>query len=110
MYTVYVSVDTITRIHKLYHSPTHMYPLQHHPMGCRYIENLDLSQTEVDEAVRKSTNYLLSKTLSGTMSDVIRSSQLTLQQLSQISVNTSCLQFACKVRDVMRVMDGEPLT
>lgn len=61
-----------------------------------YIENLDLSQTEVDEAVRKSTNYLLSKTLSGTMSDVIRSSNLTLQQLTQISVNTSCLQDACK--------------
>eukprot|EP00041_Stephanoeca_diplocostata_P026865 m.731814 g.731814 ORF g.731814 m.731814 type:complete len:1030 (-) comp23062_c1_seq8:283-3372(-) len=60
-----------------------------------YVEDLDLSQTEVDEAVRKSTNILLSKTLSGTMSDVIRRNTLTLQKLTQISVNTTCLQNAC---------------
>lgn len=61
-----------------------------------FVEDLDLSNTEIDESVRKSTNYLLSKTLSGTLSQVIRTKHLSLQQLTQISVNTTALQDACK--------------
>lgn len=64
-------------------------------LSVRFVEDLDLSHTEVDESVRKATNYLLSKTLSGTMSEVIRGERLSLQQLTQMSVNTTHLQKSC---------------
>jgi hypothetical protein len=59
------------------------------------VKDLDLSNTDLDEAVRKSTNILLSKVLSAELSKVVRGKTLTLIQLAQISVNTTHLQSAC---------------
>eukprot|EP00051_Salpingoeca_urceolata_P029566 m.6941 g.6941 ORF g.6941 m.6941 type:complete len:806 (-) comp2777_c0_seq2:85-2502(-) len=61
----------------------------------KFVEGLDLSSTEIDEAVRKAANALLSKTLSGVVSEVIRKGNLGLPQLTQISVNTTHLERAC---------------
>ncbi|EGD78288.1 hypothetical protein PTSG_09354 [Salpingoeca rosetta] len=61
-----------------------------------YIHNIGLSNTEVDETVRQSTNQLLSKVLSGTMARIVRERTLTLPQLTQISVNTQYLERACE--------------
>lgn len=61
----------------------------------KFVKDLDLSDTELDEAVRKSTNVLLSKVLSAELSKVVRGKTLTLIQLAQISVNTTHLESAC---------------
>lgn len=61
-------------------------------MNVKFAEDLDLSHTEVDEIIRKSTNQLLSKTLSGAMSSLMREGSPNLQQLTQMSINTTHLE------------------
>jgi hypothetical protein len=46
----------------------------------------------VDETVRKATNVLLTRTLSGCLSSLIRRTNLSLLQLIQIDVNTLHLE------------------
>ena len=58
-------------------------------LGCvKFSEDLNLSPAEIDETVRKSTNILLTRTLSGCLSSLIRRDNLSLQNLIQIDINT----------------------
>ena len=50
----------------------------------KFSEDLNLSPTEIDETVRKSTNILLTRTLSGCLNGLIRRDNLELQMLIQI--------------------------
>ena len=58
----------------------------------KFSEDLNLSPSEIDETVRKSTNILLSRTLSGCLSSLIRRDNLSLLQLIQIDINTYHLE------------------
>merc|ERR550517_1582891 len=58
----------------------------------QFSEDLQLTQNEVDETVRKSTNLLLTRTLSGCLSSLIRKPTLSLLQLIQIVINTVHLE------------------
>lgn len=57
-----------------------------------FSRDLQLPQTELDETVRKSTNLLLTRTLSGCLSSLIRKPSLSLLQLIQIVINTVHLE------------------
>eukprot|EP00795_Rhopilema_esculentum_P012131 gene12131-2735_t len=64
----------------------------------RFNENLNISRTEIDQAIRKSTNFLLTNVLSGkycSLKTLIAHPALNLAQLVQISVNTMHLEKAC---------------
>eukprot|EP00794_Sanderia_malayensis_P005160 gene5160-5812_t len=61
----------------------------------KFNENLNISRTEIDQAVRKSTNFLLTKVLSESLKNLIIHPSLNLAQLVQISVNTMHLEQAC---------------
>ncbi|XP_014667115.1 PREDICTED: exocyst complex component 6B-like isoform X2 [Priapulus caudatus] len=61
----------------------------------KFSEDLNLSQAEIDDMVRKSTNFLLTRTLSGCLSSLIRRPGLGLAQLIQIAINTEYLEIAC---------------
>lgn len=50
----------------------------------KFSEDLNLSPTEIDETVRKSTNILLTRTLSGCLNGLIRRDNLELQMLIQL--------------------------
>ena len=58
----------------------------------KFSEDLNLSPLEIDETVRKSTNILLTRTLSGCLSSLIRRDNLSLIQLIQIDINTYHLE------------------
>merc|ERR1712029_50906 len=58
----------------------------------QFSEDLHLSQGEIDESVRKSTNVLLTRTLSGCLTALIRKDRLSLIQLIQIYINTYYLE------------------
>ena len=58
----------------------------------KFSEDLNLSHLEIDETVRKSTNILLTRTLSGCLSSLIRKDNLSLIQLIQIDINTYHLE------------------
>jgi len=58
----------------------------------QFSEDLQLTQTELDETVRRSTNLLLTRTLSGCLSSLIRRPALSLLQLIQIVINTVHLE------------------
>ena len=58
----------------------------------KFSEDLNLSPSEIDETVRKSTNILLTRTLSGCLSSLIRRDNLSLLQLIQIDINTYHLE------------------
>ncbi len=58
----------------------------------KFSEDLNLTPAEVDETVRKSTNILLTRTLSGCLSSLIRRDNLSLLQLIQIDINTYHLE------------------
>ncbi|XP_037089279.1 exocyst complex component 6B-like isoform X2 [Pollicipes pollicipes] len=60
----------------------------------RFSEDLDLSQSEKDDVLRKSTNVLLTRTLSGCLATLIRKPGLGLLQLIQITINTIYLEEA----------------
>ncbi|XP_023341493.1 exocyst complex component 6B [Eurytemora carolleeae] len=57
-----------------------------------FSRDLQLTQTDLDETVRRSTNLLLTRTLSGCLSSLIRKSGLSLLQLIQIVINTVHLE------------------
>jgi len=58
----------------------------------QFSEDLQLTQAELDETVRRSTNLLLTRTLSGCLSSLIRKTNLSLLQLIQIVINTVHLE------------------
>lgn len=58
----------------------------------KYTEELNLSQTEVDDMMRKSTNLLLTRTLSGCLTTLIQKQSVGLLQLIQITINTNYLE------------------
>ena len=58
----------------------------------KFSEDLNLTNEEVDETVRKATNILLTRTLSGCLSSLIRRTNLSLLQLIQIDINTYHLE------------------
>ena len=58
----------------------------------KFSEDLNLSLEEIDETVRKATNVLLTRTLSGCLSSLIRRTNLSLLQLIQIDINTYHLE------------------
>ncbi|XP_055954045.1 exocyst complex component 6B-like isoform X2 [Argiope bruennichi] len=60
----------------------------------KFSQDLNLSITEVQDSVRKSTNLLLTTTLSGCLSNLIKNSNLGLLQLIQITINTNHLEKA----------------
>lgn len=58
----------------------------------KYTDELNLSQTEVDDMIRKSTNLLLTRTLSGCLTTLIQKHSVGLLQLIQITINTNYLE------------------
>ena len=58
----------------------------------QFSQDLNLSPEEVDDTVRKATNILISRTLSGCLSSLIRRENLSLLQLIQIDINTYHLE------------------
>ncbi|XP_015795974.1 exocyst complex component 6B isoform X2 [Tetranychus urticae] len=61
--------------------------------ACReFSQDLNISQTEIEDMVRKSTNLLLTRTLSGCLSVLIKKPSLGLLQLIQIAINTNYLE------------------
>ena len=57
-----------------------------------FSNDLNLSQTEIEDMVRKSTNLLLTRTLSASLSSLIKKPNLGLLQLIQITINTNYLE------------------
>ncbi|XP_072027569.1 exocyst complex component 6B-like isoform X2 [Amphiura filiformis] len=62
----------------------------------KFSQDLHLAQTERDDMIRKSTNILLTRTLSGCLSELIKRDSLGLTELVQVTVNTIHLENACK--------------
>ncbi|XP_038070937.1 exocyst complex component 6B-like isoform X2 [Patiria miniata] len=62
----------------------------------KFSQDLHLTQTERDDMIRKSTNILLMRTLSGCLTALIRKHSLGLIELVQVTVNTIHLENACK--------------
>ncbi|BFZ02390.1 hypothetical protein BsWGS_05429 [Bradybaena similaris] len=58
--------------------------------------DLHLSHTEIDDMIRKSANQLLTKTLGGCLSTLIKKPNLSLLQLIQISINMNYLEKSCE--------------
>lgn len=58
----------------------------------KFSQDLNLSSEEIDDTVRKATNILLTRTLSGCLSSLIRKPNLSLLQLIQIDINTYHLE------------------
>uniref|UniRef100_A0A672V9G8 Exocyst complex component n=1 Tax=Strigops habroptila TaxID=2489341 RepID=A0A672V9G8_STRHB len=62
----------------------------------KFSEDLHLSSTEVDDMIRKSTNLLLTRTLSNCLQNVIKRKNVGLTELVQIIINTTHLEKSCK--------------
>uniref|UniRef100_A0A6I8NN45 Exocyst complex component n=1 Tax=Ornithorhynchus anatinus TaxID=9258 RepID=A0A6I8NN45_ORNAN len=62
----------------------------------KFSEDLHLSSTEVDDMIRKSTNLLLTRTLSNSLQNVIKRKNVGLTELVQIIINTTHLEKSCK--------------
>lgn len=62
----------------------------------KFSEDLHLSSTEVDDMIRKSTNLLLTRTLSNSLQNVIKRKNIGLTELVQIIINTIHLEKSCK--------------
>uniref|UniRef100_A0A0A9XMQ2 Exocyst complex component n=1 Tax=Lygus hesperus TaxID=30085 RepID=A0A0A9XMQ2_LYGHE len=60
----------------------------------KFSEDLNLSQGEVDDMIRKSTNLLLTRTFTGCLSSIFRKPGLGLHQVIQIIVDTRYLEDA----------------
>ncbi|KRT83336.1 hypothetical protein AMK59_3017 [Oryctes borbonicus] len=60
----------------------------------KFSEDLNLSQVEVDEMIRKSMNLLLTRTFSGCLSSAFRNPHINLQEIIQIIVDTGYLEEA----------------
>lgn len=59
-----------------------------------FTQDLNLSNSDIEDTVRKSTNLLLTRTLSDSLSSLIKKPNLGLLQLIQISINTNYLEEA----------------
>ncbi|XP_036291596.1 exocyst complex component 6B isoform X5 [Pipistrellus kuhlii] len=62
----------------------------------KFSEDLHLSTTEIDDMIRKSTNLLLTRTLSNSLQNVIKRKNIGLTELVQIIINTTHLEKSCK--------------
>ncbi|KAM3937195.1 exocyst complex component 6B isoform 4-T4 [Leptodactylus fuscus] len=62
----------------------------------KFSEDLHRSSTEVDDMIRKSTNLLLTRTLSNCLQNIIKRKNVGLTELVQIIINTSHLEISCK--------------
>ncbi|XP_055522293.1 exocyst complex component 6B-like [Leucoraja erinacea] len=62
----------------------------------KFSEDLHLSSTEVDDMIRKSTNLLMTRTLSNCLQNVIKKQHVGLTELVQIIINTTHLEGSCK--------------
>ncbi|XP_048457033.1 exocyst complex component 6B-like [Rhincodon typus] len=62
----------------------------------KFSEDLHLSSTEIDDMIRKSTNLLLTRTLSNCLQNVIKKQHVGLTELVQIIINTTHLERSCK--------------
>uniref|UniRef100_A0A8D2J589 Exocyst complex component n=1 Tax=Varanus komodoensis TaxID=61221 RepID=A0A8D2J589_VARKO len=62
----------------------------------RFSEDLHLSSTEVDDMIRKSTNLLLTRTLSNCLQNVIKRRNIGLAELVQIIINATHLEQSCR--------------
>uniref|UniRef100_A0A672JAQ5 Exocyst complex component n=1 Tax=Salarias fasciatus TaxID=181472 RepID=A0A672JAQ5_SALFA len=61
----------------------------------KYSEDLHLSSTEVDDMIRKSTNLLLTRTLSHCLQYGIKKKNVGLAELVQVIINTTHLEQSC---------------
>uniref|UniRef100_A0A8C9WX64 Exocyst complex component n=1 Tax=Sander lucioperca TaxID=283035 RepID=A0A8C9WX64_SANLU len=61
----------------------------------KYSEDLHLSSTEVDDMIRKSTNVLLTRTLSHCLHYAIKKKNVGLAELVQVIINTTHLEQCC---------------
>ncbi|OXB72253.1 UNVERIFIED_CONTAM: hypothetical protein H355_012677 [Colinus virginianus] len=62
----------------------------------KFSESLHRSSTEIDDMLRKSTNLLLTRTLSSCLQNLIKKPHIGLTELVQIIINTTHLELACK--------------
>uniref|UniRef100_A0A4W2GWQ7 Exocyst complex component n=1 Tax=Bos indicus x Bos taurus TaxID=30522 RepID=A0A4W2GWQ7_BOBOX len=62
----------------------------------KFSESLHRSSTEIDDMLRKSTNLLLTRTLSSCLLNLIKKPHIGLTELVQIIINTTHLEQACK--------------
>ncbi|CAD1470315.1 unnamed protein product, partial [Heterotrigona itama] len=62
----------------------------------KFSEDLNFTQTEIDEMICKSTNLLLTRTFSGCLSSLFRKPSLALLQVVQIIINTGYLEKSTK--------------
>lgn len=61
----------------------------------KYSEDLHLSSTEVDDMIRKSTNLLLTRTLSHCLQYGIKKKNVGLAELVQVIINSTHLEHSC---------------
>nr|XP_015801721.2 exocyst complex component 6B isoform X1 [Nothobranchius furzeri] len=61
----------------------------------KYSEDLHLSSTEIDDMIRKSTNLLLTRTLSHCLQYAIKKKNVGLAELVQVIINTTHLEQSC---------------
>ncbi|XP_034049715.1 exocyst complex component 6-like isoform X2 [Thalassophryne amazonica] len=62
----------------------------------KFSESLHRSSTEIDDMLRKSTNLLLTRTLSYCLQNLIKKPHVGLTELVQIIINTTHLEQACR--------------
>ncbi|KAM9325071.1 exocyst complex component 6 [Gastrophryne carolinensis] len=62
----------------------------------KFSESIHRSSTEIDDMLRKSTNLLLTRTLSSGLQSLIKKPHIGLTELVQIIINTTHLELACK--------------
>lgn len=65
----------------------------------KFSQDLNSSQADVENMVRKSTNQLLTQTLGSCLTTLINDSSLKLLQLIQITINTNYLEEAMQFLD-----------
>ncbi|XP_053721308.1 exocyst complex component 6 isoform X4 [Synchiropus splendidus] len=62
----------------------------------KFSESLHRSSTEIDDMLRKSTNLLLTRTLTSCLQNLIKKPHIGLTELVQIIINTTHLEQACR--------------
>ena len=72
-----------------------------------FSDGLNLSQSERDDMLRRSTNVLLTRTLAGCLTTLVRRPGLSLLQLIQVTINTIYLEQASVfLEDVITELTG----
>ncbi|XP_032682177.1 exocyst complex component 6 isoform X2 [Odontomachus brunneus] len=75
----------------------------------KFSEDLNFTQTEIDEMICKSTNLLLTRTFSGCLSSLFRKPSLALLQVVQIIINTGYLEKSTKyLEEFLTNITGTP--